>query len=254
MTTTTPPELLQRTLRLQMLRLLENPFEDFADGRYFVATPQVARIYQEVRQRWLSAARGLVLIDGEPGSGKSTLARFLAGGHLPSPLAFAFAPRTPNRLLKLINEDLGLPRIKEQKGRRERLLAYLREHYAGMVVDLHGVTFNPALGQQIAELAAQTTVVVTGYAVFTYPWASWEVKPAARYLLSPWDYDTLVFVVEEITRRAGRVMGSLFTAEALERLYLLSQGNPREALRIAHAGLEALLQGQGATVEPWMLG
>ena len=244
----------QRALRLQMLRLLENPFEDFTDGRYFVPTPQVARIYQEVRQRWLGEQNGLVLIDGEDGSGKSSLARFLAGGHLPSPLALAVAPRTANRLLKLINDGLGLPRVKEEKRRRERLHAFLEKQYAGIVIDLAQQRLLPSTAQLIADLAQRTTVVVTGYAVFSHPWEARGIATATRYLLTPWDYDTLVFVMEEITRRAGRVMGSLFTAEALERLYMLSQGNPRGALHISRSALEALLESSGTTIEPWMLG
>jgi len=244
----------QRALRLQMLRLLENPFEDFTDGRYFVPTPQVARVYQEVRQRWLEEKTGLVLIDGEAGSGKSSFARFLAGGRLPSPLALAIAPRTANRLLKLINDGLGLPRVKEEKARRERLHAFLEKQYAGIVIDMAQARLLPSTAQLIADLAQHTTVVLTGYAVFSHPWENRGITAATRYLLTPWDYDTLVFVIEEITRRAGRVMGSLFTAEALERLYMLAQGNPRETLKISRGALEALLESSGTTVEPWMLG
>ncbi len=244
----------QRALRLQMLRLLENPFETFHDGRYFVPVPQLARVYQEVRQRWFSEEKGLVLIDGESGSGKSAFARFLAGGRLPAPLALAVAPRTANRLLKLINDSLGLPRVKEEKLRRARLEAFLENHYAGIVIDLEQRRLTPGMAQLIADLAQATTVVVTGYAVFNHPWGNRGVTGAARYLLTPWDYDTLVFVIEEITRRSGRVMGSLFTAEALERLYMLSQGNPRETLRLSRLALEALLESGGTTVEPWMIG
>ena len=244
----------QRALRLQMLRLLENPFEVFEDGRYFVPVPQLARVYQEIRQRWFSQEKGLVLIDGEPGSGKSAFARFLAGGRLPSPLALAVAPRTANRLLKLINDSLGLPRVKEEKLRRARLETFLQQQYAGIVIDLGQQRLTSGMAQLIADLAQYTTVVLTGYAVFNHPWDSRGVQGAARYLLTPWDYDTLVFVIEEITRRAGRVMGSLFTPEALERLYMLSQGNPRETLVLSRLALEALLEGGGTTVEPWMVG
>ncbi len=254
METTPENPAVQRALRLQMLRLLENPFETFQDGRYFVPVPQLARIYQEIRQRWFSQARGLVLIDGESGSGKSAFARFLAGGRLPSPLALAVAPRTANRMLKLINDSLGLPRVKEEARRRARLEAFLQRQYAGIVIDLEQERLTSGMAQLIAGLAQATTVVVTGYAVFNHPWDSRGAKSAARYLLTPWDYDTLVFVMEEITRRAGRVMGSLFTPEALERLYMLSQGNPRETLRLGRQALEALLEGGGTTVEPWMVG
>ncbi len=243
----------QRTLRLKMLRLLENPFEDFEDGRYFIPVTQIARIYQEIRQRWFGQETGLVLIDGEPGSGKSSLARFLAGGHLPSPLALAVAPHTTNRLLKLINDGLGLPRVKEEKARRARLANFLATQYAGLVVDMADQRLTPAMGHLLAELSQQTTVVVTGYEIFNHPWDAWGVSGAGRYLLNPWDYDTLVFVIEEITRRAGRVMGALFTPEALERLYVLSQGNPRETLRLARRALDALLEDGGPTVEAWMV-
>ncbi len=248
---TTPS--LQRLLRLKMLRLLENPFETFTDGRYFVPTLQITRIYQEVRQRWFERAPGLILIDGEPGSGKSSLARFLAGGHTPWPLVLAVAPHTPNRLLKLINDGLGIPRIKEESGRRQRLAAFLAERYAGVVVDQDPQPITPPLGQLIAELSQKITLVVTGYEVFNYPWDEWGAALSGRYLLTPWDYDTLVFVVEEITRRAGRVMGSLFTPEALERLYVLTEGRPRETLALCRQALESLLDGEGTTVEPWML-
>ena len=244
----------QRALRLQMLRLLENPFDTFKDGRYFVPTNQIARVYQEIRQQWFAEARGLILIDGEAGSGKSALARFLAGGHLHAPVVLAVAPRTANRLLKLINDGLGLPRVKEEQGRRARLNAFLQEQYAGIAIDLAQQTLTPALAQLIADLAQRTTVVLSGYAVFNHPWSARGVEEATRYLLTPWDYDTLVFVIEEITRRAGRVMGSLFTPEALERIYILSRGNPREVLRLSKAALEALLESNGTTVEPWMIG
>lgn len=243
----------QRALRLQMLRLLENPFETFTDGRYFIPTPQIARIYQEVRQRWFTEARGLVLIDGEQGSGKSAFARFLAGGRLPSPLVLATAPRTANRLLKLINDGLGLPRAKEEHLRRARLQAFLEASYAGIIIDIGPAPLTSPIAQLIAEISQQTTVVLTGYAVFNHPWESRGAPPTTRYLLTPWDYDTLVFVIEEITRRAGRVMGSLFTPEALERIYMSSQGNPRQTLRLAQEALETLLESNGTTVEPWMV-
>ncbi len=244
---------LQRMLRLKMLRLLENPFEDFADGRYFIPTPQLARIYQEVRQRWFGQEKGLVLIDGERGSGKSAFARFLAGGHLPSPLAVATAPRTPNRMLKLINDELGLPRVKEEENRRRRLLEFLERQYAGIVVDQDPHKLIPAQGQLIATLAERTTVVVTGYEIFNYPWENWGVGNVVRYLLDPWDYDTLVFVLDEISRRAGRTATPLFTPEAMERVYMLSQGNPRKTLAVCKNAVETLLQGEGTTVEAWML-
>ena len=243
---------LQRLLRLRMLRLLENPFETYRDGRYFAPTAPITRIYQEVRQRWFERARGLVLIDGEPGSGKSALARFLAGGHAPFPLVLADAPRTPNRLLKRINDDLGLPRVKEEDRRWQHLEAYLADHYVGVVVDQGPHPLQAALGQRIAHLAQKVTVVVTGYEVLSHPWDEWGAPPSGRYLLTPWDYDTLVFVIEEITRRAGRVMGSLFTPEALERLYVLAQGRPRETLALCRQALETLLDGEGSVIEPWM--
>ncbi len=243
----------QRMLRLRMLRLLENPFESFTDGRYFVPTPQVARVYQEVRQRWWEGQHGLVLIDGEPGTGKSSLARFLAGGRLPFPSVLAQAPHTPNRLLKLINDGLGLPRVKEERRRRERLEAYLAERTFGLIIDQDPQDILPPLGQLIAALSQRITVVITGYQVFHHPWEEWGAQLAARYLLGPWDFDTVVFVVEEISRRAGRVMGSLFTPEALERLYVLGEGNPRQTLALCRQALEALLQGEGTTVEAWMV-
>jgi len=244
---------LQRMLRLKMLRLLENPFEDFADGRYFIPTPQIARIYQEVRQRWFSRGAGLVLIDGEAGSGKSALARFLAGGHLPVPLAIATAPRTANRMLKLINDGLGLPRVKEEESRRQRLMAFLENQYAAIVIDQDPHKMTPPQGQLIAALARRTTVVVTGYEVFNYPWENWGVSNVARYLLNPWDYDTLVFVLDEISRRAGRSATPLFTPEAMERVYMLSEGNPRRTLALCRNAVESLLQSEGATVEAWMI-
>lgn len=91
MTDTTPQlnDGLAVVRRLQRLGLLENPFLDYPDARYFYPCIEHTTLYQEILRMAVDpAGKSLALVMGAEGTGKTTLARRLAnsafkGGSVP---------------------------------------------------------------------------------------------------------------------------------------------------------------------------
>ncbi|MFH1090850.1 MAG: AAA family ATPase, partial [Pseudomonadota bacterium] len=112
----------------QFFGLSDTPFRLTPDPDYFFASD----IHNEALQTLLFAVRGregFIQITGDPGLGKTLTLRTLLkqlGGEVTT--ALILNPRlSPEELLKVILEDLGLSPIKMEEKSKEELLRFFRE-------------------------------------------------------------------------------------------------------------------------------
>jgi type II secretory pathway predicted ATPase ExeA len=149
---------------LNWLGLVENPFLDYPDGRYYYPLSDHQSVYREIVELVATKKdRTVAFIRGDEGMGKTLLGKRLVNAAFPGSEMNAVGiyldqgkVNTPATLLKYINEALGLDPVKSYADRlrvlKNALIARSSERDESLFLVIDGVPGNDAV-EPLGELA-----------------------------------------------------------------------------------------------------
>jgi hypothetical protein len=252
--------------RLQRLGLLENPFLDYPDNRYFSPFIEQRLVSQDILTAIAEKpTRNIGVFISDHLTGISALCQRVAGTVAVNKSLNAYSQHftdsggivTPGKMVKQICADLGIE-ASTQKGRMEalhqRLLSDMHEHGTSLFIAMDGNMTEEAL-YTIREMAnwvsedrpvrslVQFALFGTKSAVFYNEFNVPSLFPttySVRTMGLP-SVQELTTLLEEQARRAGRVP-SLFTEDAAEILVERSGRIVGKLLLLASRSLDRLIQ------------
>ena len=246
--------------RLQRLGLIENPFLNYPDGRYFYPCHEHQTLYQEVlRIIKEKQKRGVALVRGEHGTGKSILSRRLTsvafiggdvdaiGVHLDGEI------NTPTAFVRQINSSLNLPTERKYEGRLAILKDFVTQItqnetslFLSIDTNLHIDVINTII--EMADWQTENNQHMVQFAIFSKNnLFSMEEKRSHltqyvgfRNTLGPLTWQSASELIDARVRMCGRA-APLFTDDALDSLIEISRGIPGKLLTIANNSLKRLI-------------
>ena len=253
-----------RLARLERLGLKEDPFKLSADPRFLFLGPEHLAVYRQA-QGVISRRRGLALISGDMGMGKSSLARrlydvYAAEENVLICYIHTAAFKSAMDAARQISMALNVPpqrSFQRQVEGLERLMAdaYTARRNVIILLDdaqlmdpdalevihrLYNFDYDSKVVQVIAfgqlEMAA---VFETNKAV--------NARVFVRLALPPLTLSSSLQMVLFRLRVAGR-NSALIDDDAFELLYEISQGVPREMIRLCALAIDSLLQSDATTI------
>ncbi|NMB68266.1 MAG: AAA family ATPase [Chloroflexi bacterium] len=253
-----------RLARLERLGLKEDPFKLSADPRFLFLGPEHLAVYRQA-QGVISRRRGLALISGDMGMGKSSLARrlydvYAAEENVLICYIHTAAFKSAMDAARQISMALNVPpqrSFQRQMEGLERLMAdaYTARRNVIILLDdaqlmdpdalevihrLYNFDYDSKVVQVIAfgqlEMAA---VFETNKAV--------NARVFVRLALPPLTLSSSLQMVLFRLRVAGR-NSPLIDDDAFELLYEISQGVPREMIRLCALAIDSLLQSDATTI------
>ena len=231
----------------QFFGLARNPFEISPDPFFYHPTPRhneaLANLHYGVGRR-----KGFIVITGEVGTGKTLLVRCLLAELRKNNIAFAyvFNPLLPVvEFFQYIMADFGLPYAGRNK--TEMLLDLnrflIQRHARGLITALivdEAQALRPDLLEEIRLLTNLETsqqkllqIVLMGQPELEMVLDSPELRQlkqrvALRCQLQPLDYgQTRAYILSRLERAGAPLEPSIFSDEALEKLFEYSRGIPR---------------------------
>jgi general secretion pathway protein A len=231
----------------QFFGLARNPFEISPDPFFYHPTPRhneaLANLHYGVGRR-----KGFIVITGEVGTGKTLLVRCLLAELRKNNIAFAyvFNPLLPVvEFFQYIMADFGLPYAGRTK--TEMLLDLnrflIQRHARGLITALvvdEAQALRPDLLEEIRLLTNLETsqqkllqIVLMGQPELEMVLDSPELRQlkqrvALRCQLQQLDHEqTRAYVLSRLERAGAAPSPSVFTDEALEKVYEYSRGIPR---------------------------
>jgi general secretion pathway protein A len=256
----------------QMMRhfgLVENPFSLSPDPRYFYMSPYhrsvVAKVDFVVRKK-----QGLTVIFGDIGTGKTTLARILIDRlkddhHL---VIFVTNPayRSEMHMLKGISGELGIPPKRSAHAQMAAVKAHLTDLFAKEITPIVIIDEAQLLRGQQFEVLRQFSnfetddqkllqLVLVGQSELRSKLrlkralASRVAVYSNLQALSPPELADLIHF--RITVAGGA--GDIFTEDAVERVFELSKGIPRECIKLCSVALELALANKSRQVSADMI-
>lgn len=221
---------------------LKNPFSLDINFELFTGyKKEVKEILEKV-----SARSGHILIVGQLGIGKTTLLRWLAA-YLPQTLKTIYIPRPPQQFSQLISyivDSLGFSR-KDVSAFDIYNLEKLR-HRAGknlvlLLDEAHEFTVEVERPLRTLGDLDGVTLVMAGLPE-TVTKLKNEIRPLFERLvlteaLRPLEFAEFKDLIKARVENAGGKGTHPFTGEALEKIYQLSNGVPRPALKLGDAAV-----------------
>lgn len=249
-----------RVARLESLGLKEDPFKLSADPRYLYLGPEHLAVYRQA-QGVISRRRGLALITGDMGMGKSSLARrlydvYASEENLSICYIHTAAFKSAMDAARQISSSLGVPpqrSFQRQMEGMERMMAdaYIAGRNVIVLLDdaqlmdsealevIHRL-YNFDYDAKVAQILAFGQSEMTG--LFETNKAV-NARVFVRLVLPPLTLASALQMVLFRLRVAGR-KEPLIDDNAFEYLYELSDGVPREIIRLCALSTDYLLQSE----------
>jgi len=245
--------------------LTENPFSISPDPRYFYMSPYhkgiIAKVDHVVRRK-----QGLTVIFGDVGLGKTTLARILIERlKQENNVVFVTNPsfKSEMHMVKGLSGEFGIPPKRSLHAQMGAMKAHLTDLYAKemspvLILDeaqlLKGPQFE--ILRQFSNFETDDTkllqIVLVGQTELRNKLrlkkalASRIAVYSTLQPLSP--FETADMIAFRLTVAGGNP--SIFTEEALETIYELAKGVPRDAIKICSIALELALVNKERQITP----
>lgn len=253
-----------RLARLERLGLKEDPFKLSADPRFLFLGPEHLAVYRQA-QGVISRRRGLALISGDMGMGKSSLARRLYDVYAAEEnvlicyihtAAFKSAMDAARQISLALNVPSQRSFQRQMEG-LERLMAdaYTARRNVIILLDdaqlmdpdalevIHRL-YNFDYDSKVVQVIAFGQLEMAG--VFETNKAV-NARVFVRLALPPLTLSSSLQMVLFRLRVAGR-NSPLIDDDAFELLYEISQGVPREMIRLCALATDSLLQSDATTI------
>ena len=253
-----------RLARLERLGLKEDPFKLSADPRFLFLGPEHLAVYRQA-QGVISRRRGLALISGDMGMGKSSLARrlydvYAAEENVLICYIHTAAFKSAMDAARQISMALNVPpqrSFQRQMEGLERLMAdaYTARRNVIILLDdaqlmdpdalevIHRL-YNFDYDSKVVQVIAFGQLEMAG--VFETNKAV-NARVFVRLALPPLTLSSSLPMVLFRLRVAGR-NSALIDDDAFELLYEISQGVPREMIRLCALAIDSLLQSDATTI------
>lgn len=258
--------------RLRQLGVLENPFLDFPDARYFVPCVEHSALYQELIQLTVNPPQQRVaLIRGEEGTGKTILTTRLAdtifpGGtvSLSSVLIQRDVP-TPTTFVRAINDYFQLETKRSLEDRMEVLRDFILAEQAegrGLLIiideSLSSQVWSTLLEilrlEENGELLNVRAAVFSENNLFKYEESKKDLKDfvGVRKTLGNLSFASATRILESRPKMAGR-SAPLFQPSAASEIVEISSGHPGELIALAGRAFELLLDSNESSISLQMV-
>jgi general secretion pathway protein A len=234
-----------RLMYKNFYKLHENPFNITSDPSFFFSSIHHAEAFGCL-QYGVQEKKGILLITGEIGTGKTTLCRTLLDSlSQETQTAFILYPNFSElQLLQNIIKDFGIkPRQKTKAGIINALNDFLiqeanRRHNVALIID-EAQNLKPSQLEQIRLLSNLETekqkllqIILVGQPELCEKLKLSSLRQlnqriAIRYHIKPLEKKELDLYINHRLRIAGSKGNINFTSEAIEEIFLFSQGTPR---------------------------
>ena len=246
--------------KLARLDLVEDPFQLSANPRYLYLGDEHLVVYRNI-QGVIARRRGLALVTGQPGTGKSSLARHIFNqlyGQNGVDIAYIDTGNFSSRMDAARTISRAFTKIDVASARS---YAEQMENFKKEIVKVYGQGRNVILLLDDAQLLTRQGMVMIQElynfdfdekAVTVIAFGQNEVEDNFRNYPA---INSRIYIVQTLTRISLatalqmvafrlRVAGRsqpLFTDEAFSLVYELSDGIPRDVVRICSLGIDNLL-------------
>ena len=258
--------------RLRQLGVLENPFLDYPDARYFVPCVEHTSLYQELLQLAVGPREErLALIRGETGTGKTTLTTRLAESIYPgstvslSSVLISDDIPTPTTFVRAVNDHFQLETKRSLADRLEVLRAFLLAEQAQdrgllIVVDesvssqVWSTLLEVLSWRQNGELLNVRAAVFSENNLFKYEETKKNLKAfvGVRKTLGNLSFASANKILETRPKMAGR-SAPLFQANAAGEIVESSGGHPGDLIRLAGKAFDLLLDSNESSISMQMV-
>lgn len=230
---------------IEYFKWKENPFNVTPDPAYLFLSRRHMEALNHLRYG-IESRKGFIQITGEIGTGKTTICRALLGSlNSSTKSALILNPTlSESQLLENMLEDFGIPIIKRNrlsmvKALNQFLLAELtRGHNCILIID-EAQNIKPSRLEHLRLLSNLETdkeklfqIILVGQPELKEKLNSPELmqlrqRITVRYHIQPLEKDEVPLYIRHRLKVAGNEDSVNFTPQALEYIYLCSQGVPR---------------------------
>jgi len=240
-------------------RWKKNPFTlDIHPELFTGYREEVKSIVEKINSR-----SGHILITGPLGAGKTTLLRWL-DNYLINDFCAVYAPRPPqefNQLIKLIMEKMGVSRWKKKDFDIYHLNQLQKELGKNLIIlldEAHEFTLEVEKPLRTLGDLDKIKLVMAGLPETKEKFKT-EIRPlyerlVLRVELSPLEKEEIKNLLKNRIESAGGMGFHPFTEDALDKIYELSAGLPRAAVKLCDAAVTRAINCGEDKITPKLIG